>query len=73
MGSETEKRSEDRHGCDAGVDWAYFNKADFYRAHLLNVSPSGGYFECEQRIIPGATTFHPASPRPGECRGPDHS
>ncbi|MCK7511338.1 MAG: hypothetical protein MZV70_49620 [Desulfobacterales bacterium] len=27
------------------------------RAHLLNVSPSGGYFECEQRIIPGATIF----------------
>jgi hypothetical protein len=57
MGSETEKRSEDRHGCDAGVDWAYFNKAEFYSAHLLNISPSGVYFECEQRIIPGATIF----------------
>lgn len=57
MGSETEKRSEDRQGCDAAIDWAYFNKADFYSAHLLNVSPSGGYFECGQRIIPGATLF----------------
>jgi hypothetical protein len=57
MGSETEKRREDRHGCDASIDWAYFNKPDFYRAHLLNVSPSGGYFECEQRIIPGASLF----------------
>jgi hypothetical protein len=57
MGSEIEKRSEDRRGCAAAIDWAYFNKADFYSAHLLNVSPSGGYFECEQRIIPGATLF----------------
>ena len=57
MGSETEKRREDRHGCDASIDWAYFNKSDFYSAHLLNISPSGGYFECEQRIIPGATLF----------------
>jgi hypothetical protein len=57
MGSEMEKRSEDRHVCDAAADWAYFNKADFYSAHLLNVSPGGGYFECGQRIIPGATLF----------------
>jgi hypothetical protein len=57
MGSETEKRSEDRHGCDAGIDWAYFNKSEFYSAHLLNISPSGVYIECEQRIIPGATIF----------------
>jgi PilZ domain len=57
MGSETEKRSEDRRRCDAAIDWAYFNKGEFYTAHLQNVSRSGGYFECKQRIIPGATLF----------------
>jgi hypothetical protein len=55
MSEESEKRSEDRSCCDADIEWAYFNKSDAYAARLLNVSPSGGYFECRHPIIPGAT------------------
>lgn len=55
MGEESEKRSEDRSTCDADIEWVYFNKPDAHAARLLNVSPSGGYFECRHSIIPGAT------------------
>ncbi len=55
MGEELEKRSEDRSHCDADIEWAYFNKSDAHAARLLNVSKSGGYFECKHPIIPGAT------------------
>ena len=36
MGSETEKRNEDRYGCEAALDWTYFNKTDFY-AYGFNI------------------------------------
>ena len=55
MGARSEKRCEDRQDCDAVVEWAYFNKADFFSARLLNLSKGGGYFECAQSLIPGAT------------------
>lgn len=55
MGARSEKRCEDRQHCDAVVEWAYFNKADFFNARLMNFSRGGGYFECAQSLIPGAT------------------
>jgi hypothetical protein len=55
MGSRSEKRCEDRQHCDAAVEWAYFNKADFFNARLLNFSKGGSYFECAQSPITGAT------------------
>jgi len=55
MGALSEKRSEDRQNCDAEVEWAYFNKADFFNARLLNFSGGGSYIECAQSLIPGAT------------------
>ncbi|MCU0603617.1 MAG: PilZ domain-containing protein [Desulfobacterales bacterium] len=55
MGARPEKRCEDRQECDAVVEWAYFNKADFFNARLLNFSGGGSYIECTQPLIPGAT------------------
>lgn len=55
MRARSEKRCEDRQNCDAAVEWAYFNKADFFSARLLNFSKGGGYFESTQSPIPGAT------------------
>lgn len=55
MGALSEKRCEDRQNCDAEVKWAYFNKADFFNARLLNFSGGGSYIECAQPLIPGAT------------------
>lgn len=55
MGVLSEKRCEDRQDCDAEVEWAYFNKADFFNARLLNFSGGGSYIECAQPLIPGAT------------------
>ncbi|MCU0559555.1 MAG: hypothetical protein MUD16_05105 [Desulfobacterales bacterium] len=55
MGEESDKRSEGRNACDADIEWAYFNKSEVHAARLLNVSQSGGYFECSHPIIPGAT------------------
>lgn len=55
MGSQSEKRSEVRHPCDATIEWAYFNKGDFFSARLFNFSRSGGCFVSQQGVIPGAT------------------
>lgn len=55
MGALSEKRCEDRQKCDADVEWAYFNKADFFNARLLNFSGGGSYIECAKPLIPGAT------------------
>lgn len=57
MGEESDKRSEGRNACDADIEWAYFNKSEVHAARLLNVSQSGGYFECNHSIVPGATIF----------------
>lgn len=57
MASSPEKRSEDRHTCDAVIMWAYFNTSNAHDARMMNVSRSGGYFESSQEAIPGATLF----------------
>lgn len=55
MERNTEKRCENRRGCDAAIEWAYFNKGDFFGARLLNFSQGGGYFVSGQPLLPGAT------------------
>lgn len=55
MAAQSEKRSENRQECNAAVEWAYFNKPDFFDAQLLNFSGGGGYLECTRPLIPGAT------------------
>ena len=55
MAAQSEKRCENRQDCNAAVEWAYFNKPDFFKAHLLNFSGGGGYLECAQPLFPGAT------------------
>lgn len=57
MDSQMEKRSENRLPCDAAIEWAYFNKADFFSARLLNFSLSGGAFTSSKRVIPGSNVF----------------
>jgi hypothetical protein len=67
MAEESDKRSEGRNTCDADIEWAYFNKSDVHAARLLNISQSGGYFECSHPIIPGATILirlHKSMPGP---------
>jgi hypothetical protein len=63
MGALSEKRCEDRQNCDAEVEWAYFNKADFFNARLLNFSGGGSYMESAQPLIPGATILIRLQPR----------
>jgi hypothetical protein len=55
MAARPEKRSENRQICSAAVEWAYFNKPDVFKAQLLNFSGGGGYIECTQPLITGAT------------------
>jgi len=55
MAARSEKRCENRQECNAAVEWAYFNKPDFFKAQLLNFSGGGGYLESAQPPIPGAT------------------
>ncbi len=57
MDSQLEKRCESRFPCDAAIEWAYFNKADFFSARLLNFSQSGGYFTSSKGVITGSTVF----------------
>lgn len=55
MELNAEKRCEERRKCHAAIEWAYFNKSDFFSARLLNSSRGGGYFECGHPLIPGVT------------------
>jgi hypothetical protein len=55
MESNVEKRCEERQKCHAAIEWAYFNKSDFFSARLMNFSRGGGYFESGHPPIPGAT------------------
>jgi hypothetical protein len=57
MGSNAEKRCEDRRNCDAAIEWAYFNRGDYFNARMLNFSKGGGYFVSSQPLIPGATVL----------------
>lgn len=72
MKSTSEKRCEDRHGCDAAVEWAYFNKGESFSARMLNFSKGGGYFVSGQPLLPGATILirlravDAPGPAPGE-------
>jgi hypothetical protein len=57
MESNAEKRSEDRQNCDAVIEWAYFNREDYFNARMLNFSRGGSYFVSSQPLIPGATVL----------------
>jgi hypothetical protein len=73
MSDSTEKRCDLRNPCDVLIEWAYFNKPETYGARLLNVSGSGGYFECTTPIIPGATLLiRLHSPTVVEAAEPGH-
>jgi hypothetical protein len=50
-----DKRNSKRYGCDVEIIWAYFNKRDFYKAHALNFSRDGNYFETDRALGVGAT------------------
>lgn len=55
MKATSEKRCEERQGCDAAIEWAYFNKGENFGARMLNFSKGGGYFVSGQPLLPGAT------------------
>ena len=64
MPTETEKRRDERHDCDARIKWASFNRVTFdyrqeifHRARALNFSKSGLYFETECSLKPGSMIF----------------
>lgn len=41
MNPKNEKRCERRSGCEAEVEWGYFNRSQCIDGRLLNVSPGG--------------------------------
>lgn len=58
----TDKRTDKRHNCNAGIKWRRFNRIEFndgqenfYRARALNFSESGLYFESKYPLKPGIT------------------
>jgi hypothetical protein len=56
MNSENEKRRETRLGCEAEVEWTYFNRPDSVEGRLLNVSRGGGCIE-SARAVSGCCTL----------------
>jgi hypothetical protein len=62
MIKDSDKRTDKRHGCDAGIKWTQFNRIEFnygpkffYHARVLNYSESGLYFESKYLLKPGMT------------------
>ena len=56
-GSPDEKCREDRQGCDCSIQWAFFNKMNYYPGRLINCSRDGIYFETRQAVLPGSTVM----------------
>lgn len=54
-GYPSEKREDDRLGCDNPVNWAYFNREPAYAGTVRNCSRAGCYFESGHPVSPGAT------------------
>ena len=50
-----ERRVYVRHNCEAEIEWAYFNTAQYFNAKLINFSRGGVYIETPHDITPGAT------------------
>jgi CheY-like chemotaxis protein len=55
MGYPSEKREDDRLGCDSTVNWTYFNREPTYAGKVRNCSRGGCCFESVQSIAPGST------------------
>ena len=53
----TEKRYDQRYGCEAIVKWSYFNENKQFDAKIINFSRTGIFIEADQAIKPGATIF----------------
>jgi hypothetical protein len=52
-----EKRSNERHNCEASFICNYFNKEKSHKARVLNYSESGVYIECDGFFKCGATVL----------------
>ena len=52
-----DKRYAKRHSCDGEIIWSYFNKNDYAKAHALNFSLDGSYFETDRAPGVGLTVL----------------
>jgi len=50
MNPENENRRENRFGCEAEVEWTYFNRPECVEGRLLNFSGDGGCIESAQEV-----------------------
>jgi hypothetical protein len=50
-----EKRMHERYGCEARINWSYFNDKRCFLAKMLNVGRNGVYFETDDEIEPDRT------------------
>jgi len=57
MNNHTEKRYDERCGCEAIIKWSYFSEYMHFDAKILNFSRSGIYLIADQDIKPGTTIF----------------
>jgi len=53
----SDNRNAKRHGCDGELIWSYFNKKDYSKAHALNFSRDGSYFETDRAFGAGLTVL----------------
>jgi hypothetical protein len=55
MNPENENRRENRFGCEAEVEWTYFNRPEGVEGRLLNFSGDGGCIESAQEVTARCT------------------
>ena len=53
----TDKRRYERIGCEAVIEWSYFNQGVYFDAKLINFSKNGVYFETDRELKPGVSIF----------------
>ena len=52
-----EKRTDERHRCEASIAWGCFNKKKMFNAKILNYSKDGMYFESDVFFKEGANIY----------------
>ena len=55
MENQTDKRTFERHGCNALIAISYFNHSDSHDAKILNYGAGGMCFQSNLFLRPGAT------------------
>lgn len=57
MNNNPDKRDFERHGCNAMIEFSYFNQTSRYDARVMNCGAGGICFQSSLYLQPGSTVY----------------